>query len=669
MKYSTKDFSLTEKLKGITGGTNWSTYDFGGKVKPLNLFDGPNGLRKIEIHSVQTEKDGVITSKETRPATAMPSLSVIANGWDTNLSYLSGNTIADECIEYDVDILLAPGINIKRDVLNGRNFEYFSEDPYLTGKLARAYIEGVQNKGVGTSLKHYCANNFETGRTLVSSEIDERTLREIYLSAFEESLKAKPWTVMTGYNLVNGVHMDEHEKLVKGVLREEFGFDGVVVSDWNAITYQPNAVKATVDLRMPWNRVAYTQLQDGLDKGIITEKDIDERLEKVFELVSKSENQKKKSPELTKEKRHENAVNIAKECFILLKNQENILPLNKSDSVAVLGAFDDKPVYCGGGSASVKTTFETRGLSTILSQDYGIQTTSSPVINGDALDGTINERKAYEYAYNADKTIICVGEHPSFIREAFDRTSIKLTRAQEELILKTAEYTENLIVLVYASGVIDMSAWIDKVKGVIFVGFAGEGVQEAIASVLTGETVPSGKTTETFPLRLEDSVTKGKINDGYCEWYNEGIFVGYRHYDRKKLQVLFPFGFGLSYARFEYSNLLVEKMGDTEYRVSYDITNLSNIDAKEVSQVYVKDVFSSVVRPEKELKGFSKDLIKAGQTKRVEVNLDFRSFAFYSTSYNKWIVEKGAFEIMVGASSRDIKLVEKIELNDINCEW
>ena len=264
--------------------------------------------------------------------------------------------------------------------------------------------------------------------------------------------------------------------------------------------------------------------------------------------------------------------------------------------------------------------------------------------------------------YELDFILWCVGENSSFVKETVDRTSIKLTAQQEKLILRTAEHNKNVIVLVYGSGVIDMSAWIDKVKGVIFVGFAGEGVQEALASILVGQTVPSGKLTETFPLRIEDTVTQGKGNDGYCEWYKEGVFVGYRHYDREKLNVLFPFGYGLSYAQFEYSNLHIEKKGETDYVVSYDITNLSSVDAKEVSQVYVKDVFSTVVRPEKELRGFSKDLIKAGETKRVNIELDYRSFAFYSTAKNKWVVENGTFEILVGTSSRDIKLKEKIEV-------
>lgn len=665
MKYNVKDFTLEEKLKLLNGKSPWMAEDLNGKLSPTFMCDGPNGLRKIEVREVETQDQGVYVSKETLPATVMPALSVVANSWNTETAYLDGQTIADECIEYNVDLLLAPGINVKRNVLNGRNFEYLAEDPYLIGKMARAFVEGVQDKGVGTSVKHYLANSMEYDRTKTSSEIDERTLREIYLPAFEECVKAKPWTVMTGYNCINGVHADEHVKLVKGVLRGEFGFDGVVVSDWNAITYHPNSIKATVDLRMPYNRLSYVQLVEGLEKGEITEQDIDERAQKVLDLIEKKENAVKNPPEFTKEKRHQNAVDIAKDGIVLLKNEDSALPLKNNEKICVLGVFDEKPVYCGGGSASVKTLFETKSLSALLKESQK-EVKSLAVTKENGANGVLNLQQGCEYAYCADKVILCVGETANQVKEACDRESLKLTPAQEDLIIQTAKYNENVIVLIYAGGVIDMSAWIDKVKAVVFVGFAGEGVQEAVASIVTGQTVPSGKITETFPLKIEDTVTQGKNDNGQAEWYKEGIFVGYRHYDRENLEVLYPFGHGLSYAKFEYSNLTVEKKGETDYTVSYDIKNLSNIDAKEVSQVYIKDVFASVVRPEKELKGFSKDMIKAGETKRVSVELDFRSFAYYSTALDKWTVESGAFEIMVGASSRDIRLTAKINVENNN---
>lgn len=662
MKYSVQDFTLEEKLKLLTGGTNWTTTDLAGKVKALFLCDGPNGLRKIEITSKMTDEGGIITSKQTLSATAMPTLSVVSNTWNLELSYLDGETIADECLEKKVDVLLAPGVNIKRNALNGRNFEYFSEDPYLTGKMARAYIDGVQSKGVGTSLKHYCCNNSEHDRNGASSEVDERTLREIYLPAFEECVKSKPWTVMCSYNPINGVYASAHKKLLKNVLRDEFGFDGLIVSDWGAVHDHSKAIKATLDLRMPYNANAYQELKTAYDNGTLTEEEIDCCVQNVLDLIEKATNSKQEI-KMSKEQRHLNAVEVAKEGIVLLKNEDNILPLKGKTSLAVLGQYNTNPVLGGGGSAGVITEYKQRPLSDLLKEKLSSEVYAGLVDGRDTDMCVTYIKKHLEKVYDAEVAILCVGEQSPIVTEGQDREKMKLTTVQEELILNAAEYNKNLVVLVYGGSAIDMSAWIDKVKAVVFVGFAGEGVNEALCSLLTGETVPSGKLSETFPMCLEDTVTKGKIDNGQSDWYQEGVFVGYRHYDRENLDVLFPFGHGLSYAKFEYSNLNIEQKGKTDFTVSYDITNVSNIDAKEVSQLYVRDVFASVVRPIKELKGFSKDLIKAGETKRISNDLDFRSFAFYSTAFDDWTVEEGAFEIMVGASSRDIKLVGKINID------
>ncbi len=662
MKYSVKDFTLEEKLKLLTGKSDWTTQDLDGKLPSLWLSDGPNGLRKIELNSVSTEDGGIITSKQTLPATAMPTLSVVANTWNKEMAYLDGKSIADECIEYDVDVLLAPGVNIKRNVLNGRNFEYFSEDPFLTGKMARAFVEGVQDKGVGTSVKHYLANNSENDKNSISSEVDERTLREIYLPAFEECVKAKPWTVMAAYNRVNGVYACQNRKMLKKVLRDDLGFDGLIVSDWNAIHNHVKAVKATCDLRMPYREVAYTELLEAFNRGELTEEEIDACAQKVLDLIEKKENAVKNPPEYTKQERHQNAVEIAKEGMILLKNEDNILPIKNPNKLCVLGRFNAAPVFGGGGSSRVVLEGGVKPLSTLLEEKLGVEVYSGRVIRNDVLTATGYFDKHLPHAYDSDVTLICVGEQPPMVSEGFNRESIKLSPAQEDMILKTSKVTDNIVVLVYAGSVIDMSAWIDKVKAVVYVGYAGEGVQEAVCSVITGETVPSGKTNETFPLSIKDTVTKGEFDDGRSDWYKEGIFVGYRHYDREGLDVLYPFGHGLSYANFEYSNLTIEQKGETDFTISYDIKNTSNIDAKEVSEVYVKDMFAIIARPERELKGFSKDLIKAGETKRVSVDLDFRSFAYYSTTYDNWVIDGGTYEIQVGASSRNIKLVGKIKL-------
>ena len=345
-----------------------------------------------------------------------------------------------------------------------------------------------------------------------------------------------------------------------------------------------------------------------------------------------------------------------------MKNEQNVLPIKPCKKISVLGMCDSAPVLGGGGSAAVQTDYNIQPLSTLLKEKLNVEVYANRVIHGADLHGLTYQKRHLENVYESDLAVLCVGEQAPIVGESFDRASMKLSSVQEEMILNVCKYNKNVIVLVYGGSAIDMSAWIDKVKGVVFVGFAGEGVNEALSALLVGEAVPSGKLSETFPLCVEDTVTEGKADNGQVDHYKEGIFVGYRHYDSKGLNVLFPFGHGLSYADFEYSNLKIEKVGETDFTVSYDIKNLSGFDAKEISQVYVKDVFASVVRPERELKGFSKDLIKAGEIKRVSVNLDFRSFAFYSTALDKWTIEPGTFVIEVGASSRDIRLSDQIKL-------
>jgi len=656
MKYDLKDLTIEEKLKLLTGKDEWRINDLNGKLPEVFLSDGPNGLRKC-------------VGGNTVRATAMPNVSVLANSWDKQSAFLDGATIADDCIENDVDVLLAPGVNIKRTPLNGRNFEYFSEDPYLAGTMAASYIEGVQESGVGTSLKHYCANNREYDRRFRTSEIDERALNEIYVKPFEIAVNAKPWSVMCSYNLVNGVLMSEHKKLLKGVLRDKLGYDGLIVSDWGAVRNHVNAVKASLDLRMPYSSNAYEDLKVAYDKGELTEAEIDFCVLNVLRLVEKVEKNKKKTTKYSKIERHENAVNIAKEGIVLLKNEGDILPLDKSRSVTVCGKFATNPPIGGGGSAHALTEFNQTSLAELISEKLNTKVEIGTSMVGcsyssmkSAKDYYVNVKGDYEKIYGSDVAVICVGEEAPSVSEFYDRQSIKLPLEQEEFILSASELNENVIVLVYAGSAIDMSAWIDRVKAVVYVGFAGEGVNQALSSILVGETNPSGKLAETFPNSLEDTFTGSDLGDKNVEWYNDGVFVGYRYYDKASVNVAFPFGHGLSYSKFEYSDICVKKLGKTDYEVSYNVTNVSSVDGKEVSQVYVKEILPLVIRPEKELKAYSKDLIKAGQTKRISVKLDYSSFAYYSTALDKWQIDGGAFEIMVGSSSRDIRLKEKIKI-------
>ena len=636
MKYSVKQFTLEQKLRFLEGMDDWHIYDGDGVLPETFLSDGPHGLRKIE--------DG-----KPLPATAMPNIASLSNTWNPDLAFLDGETIADECVEYNVSVLLAPGVNIKRTPLCGRNFEYVSEDPYLSGVMGKAYIEGVQSKGIGASLKHFCANNREHDRFNQSSEIDERTLREIYMPAFEIALQAKPWTVMCSYNPVNGVWASENKWLLKDVLRDEFGFNGLIVSDWNAVHDAPRCVKATLDLRMP-KRTSFEELKAAYESGELTEAEIDARVEKVLELIEKAETAEKKVT-MTKEQRHENAVTIAKEAIVLLKNEDNVLPLKKG-KILVAGAWAAQPTIGGGGSSQVRTEFKIPDLATLLDE----RIPGSNVSLFKMIPSTMTMNTTYVNAYRSDTVVLCIGNDSRDEGEGHDRTTIRLKPKQEDLIVNLAKANKNLVVVVYAGSAIDMSAWIDKVKCVVLAGFAGEGVNEALADILAGKIAPSGKITETFPRCIEDTPSGTALGNGFYERYEEGLMVGYRWYDFKEKEVVFPFGHGLSYADFEYSDLQIEKNGETDYTVSFNVKNLSNMEAKEVSQLYVHDVFAMVERPVKELKGFTKTTLKAGETKRVSIKLNYRSFAYYNVSLKKWHVENGEFEILIGSSSRDIRL-------------
>lgn len=650
MKYDVKTLTLDEKLKLLTGRNRWQLETANGKLPDVFLSDGPHGLRMYDL-----------AAETTKPATAMPNLCVVASTWNTELAYLDGATIADDCVEKGADVLLAPGVNIKRTPLCGRNFEYFSEDPYLAGVMGKAYIEGVQSKGVGASLKHYCANNREYDRFYQTSEVDERTLREIYLLPFELALTAKPWTVMCAYNPINGVFASENKDLMTDVLRGEFGFDGLLMSDWGAVHNAVRAAKAGVDLEMPYREQAFSELKKAYEEGWLTDEELDERVRNVLALMEKTQNEKRVS--LTQEQRRENAARIAKEGMTLLKNEDAILPLT-GGRILVKGPFVNEPATGGDGSAFVKTEYAPERLENALKARLP---ESAEVKECDGsinltYNGAHNLQAAFKAAYSADACVLCVGTGSQGEGEFRDRTSLRLPSAQEDLILGVAKVNPNVVVVLNTGSAVDVSPWIDKVKAVLWAGFSGEAAQEAIADILTGKVCPSGKLTETYPLDLDDTPTGEARGNGFVERYDEGVFVGYRYYDSYEKAVRFPFGHGLSYAKFEYSDLQVKKESETDYEVSFTIENVSGVDGKEIAQVYVKDVFAMVTRPEKELKGFVKVALKAGESKRVSVKLCARSFAFYSIPLKKWHVENGDFEILIGASSRDIRLNARLTI-------
>ena len=651
MKYDIKNLTLDEKIHLLTGKNFWETNNANGKIPSLWLADGPLGLRMTD-----TEHKGI-----TKPATAMPASVLIANSWDEENARLQGETIADECILEGADVLLAPGVNMKRTPLCGRNFEYYAEDPMLAGYMAKAFIEGVQSKGIGTSVKHFYANNREYDRFVQSSDLDERTAREIYLPAFEIACQAQPWTVMCAYNPINGVWASENKQALTDILRGDFGFTGLVMSDWEAVRSGWRAVKAGLDLRMPHNDDEYYEVNTAVEKGWLTEEEIDICVQRLLDLIEKTENDKK-IVTTTKEQRHENAVKIAADGMVLLKN-DGILPIQQGE-VLVCGPFA-KTTASGGGSARAQSDYVPRHLATELVEISG------GAIKADEKCGYFAFRSptscdfmtdGFERARNKDAVVLCMGTGRPIEGEHGDRTSIRLPELQEDIILGMAKYNKNIVVVLESGSAIDVSPWIDKVQAVLWAGFPGEGGQEAIAKLLTGKVCPSGKTSETFPLCLNDTPTGESRGNGFYERYPEGIFMGYRWYDAMQKEVAFPFGFGLSYAKFEYSDLKIEKVSELDYEVSYTVTNTSAVDGAEVSQVYIRDTYCRVPRPEKELKGWAKTYLKAGESKRVSVKLNERSFAFYSTALKKWHVESGEFVVLVGASSRDIRLSQSIEI-------
>lgn len=639
-----------QKIKLVMGADFWTNYDVDGAIYKFVVSDGPIGLRQ-PLNRMATEQHDCIKS------VAYPSFQVLSQTWDTALAYELGYSLGNDCIEQKVDVLLGPGVNIKRLPTNGRNFEYLSEDPYVAGVFAKEYIKGVQAKHVGTALKHFCCNNSERSRHWASMEVDERTLREIYLRPFEIAVAAKPWTVMSSYNLVNGVRMSEHSKLYK-VLREEFGFDGLIMSDWEAVKNSEASLNAGCNWEMPYNAEHQREMLEKAEK--LDPVKLDESAERVIALAEKCERESKlRKLDMTLEQRRAVALKIEEEGIVLLKN-DGVLPL-KGGKTLVTGAASWH-CYFGGGSSNVFPEREFETLETAL-KNAGVDaayTESVWEVNGHQAN-LGNLKGAVRLAAESDYTVICVGDPSNCEYESSDRQTIKLCKEEVTAIRALADASEKIIAVVYAGSAIDMSDWIDEVDAVVWAGYGGEFVNKAVSEVLTGKVNPSGKLTETFPLALEDVPAENAYYDEAVMLYSEGLNVGYRYFDTFGVPVLFPFGFGLSYSEFNYGNLSVEQK-DGAVKLSFEIENVSDADGKETAQVYVREITREVYRPYKELKAFKKVFVKARQKERVEITLDNSAFAYYSVAKDKWVVNGGVFEILVGTNADEILLTKKIKL-------
>lgn len=653
--------TLEEKAGLCSGKDYWllkSVERFG--VPNIMVADGPHGLRK---QPESAENLGVNVSK---PSTCFPTACATASSWDRNLLHSIGQAIADECLKEKVSVLLGPGANIKRSPLCGRNFEYFSEDPFLSGEISAAFIEGVQSKGVGTSLKHFAANNQEDYRMTINAVIDERALREIYLASFERAVKkAKPWTIMCSYNKINGNLNSENKWLLTDVLRDEWGYEGLVMSDWGAVSERVEGVKAGLDLEMPGG-VAHNdkKIVEAVQNGTLDMKDLDKVVLRVLELIKKASEKVKENYDFDIKKNHELARKAAAQSAVLLKNNDNLLPLNKSSKIAVIGEMAKRPRYQGSGSSLINPSKLDNAYDSMKAQGIEFQYAQGYSYMSDATDEKlINE--ACDIAKDADIVVVFSGLTPLYESEGYDREHARLPENQNVLIDRLLSVNPKLAVVLAGGSPVEMP-WADKVSSILNMYLSGQAGGSAVVDLLFGDVNPSGKLAETYPVKYSDIASSKYFPEGpRTVEYRESIYVGYRYFDTAKKPVLFPFGHGLSYTAFEYSDINVSSENITDkdtLTVSFCVKNTGKTAGAEVAQLYVHDIESTVFKAEKELKGFEKIFLQPGEEQKVELTLDKRSFAYYSVKSKDWCVESGEYEILVGSSSRDIRLTKVINI-------
>lgn len=679
VKKLVNELTLEEKASLCSGADFWHTEAIDRLNIPAAMVsDGPHGIRKQENLA---DHMGVA---ESIKAIGFPTASAMACSFDRDLLHKVGDALGEECVAEDLAVLLGPGINMKRSPICGRNFEYYSEDPVVAGELGAAFVNGVQEHGVGTSLKHFAANNQEWRRMSISAEIDERTLREIYLAAFETVVKkAQPWTIMCSYNRINGVYSCENDWLLNKVLRDEWGFEGLVMTDWGAMDERVPSLKAGLDLEMPDCHGETDKLiVKAVQNGELEESVLDTAVERILTMVDKYLTARKGidpasmvHPLPSSVERgydvaahHALARTTAEQSAVLLKN-EDILPLQKDKKIAFIGEFAKVPRIQGGGSSHINNTWiesalDAAGDSVSYAQGFHI--------DEETTDETLLQ-EAITLAKESDVAVIFAGLPDSFESEGFDRTHLNMPANQNELIARISEVQPNVVVVLHSGSPIAMP-WLDKVAGVLQMYLAGQASGGAAVNLLFGDATPCGKLAETFPLHLEDNPSYLNFpgnREKVC--YQEGVFIGYRYYDKKKMDVLFPFGYGLSYTDFTYSNMKVTVNGKNaadvdviketdEIVVSADITNTGNCDGAEIVQLYIKNPVVYEIRPEKELRDFAKVFLKAGETKTVTFTLNARAFSYYETRIHDWYAESGDYEILLASSSRDIRLQDTVSI-------
>ncbi len=655
--------TLEEKAAVCDGADFWHLKGMEKYGFPsVMVCDGPHGLRKKDY-----SKKGDSLSNSV-PAISYPTAATTAASWDPELLYEMGVALGKKCLKEEVGVLLGPGINMKRSPLCGRNFEYFSEDPILAGELAAGFIEGVQSQGVGTSLKHFCANSQETRRMTCDSVVDERALREIYLTAFEIAVKkAKPWTVMNSYNKINGAHGSENKHTQIEILRDEWGYDGVVVSDWGAVNDRVLGLKNGNDLEMPSSSGSGTQrIIEAVKNGTLDEAVVNERALNVLSLIKKAVDGAKPGYAYNDADDQPFARKVAAQSMVLLKNN-GILPLKKNGKVAVIGELARTPRYQGAGSSHINPTKLDNALEELQKIGYNVEFAQGYELSKrKAKKNAALAAEAAQVAARNEAVLLFIGLTDEYEAEGFDRTHMNLPEAHDNLVREILKVNKNVIVVLAGGSPVEMP-WNDGVAAILNSYLGGQAGAGAVADIISGTVNPCGKLPETYPMTYYDTPAVNNFpgNPASVE-YRESVYIGYRYYEKAKKAVRYPFGYGLSYTTFEYSDIQLDKTSMNEndtLTVSFKLKNTGDVSGYEIAQLYVADKESTVYRPEKELKAFKKVWLNPGEIKEVKLILNKRAFAFYNVNINDWCVESGEFDLLVGASSADIRLSATVNVS------
>ena len=650
-----KKLTLEEKCALLSGAETFKTRGMPEHGIPqIWLSDGPHGLRK------QAGESDHLGLNPSVPATCFPTASAVANSWDAALGEEIGAALGEEAAAQEVSVLLGPGLNMKRNPLCGRSFEYFSEDPYLAGKLAAGYIRGIQSKGVAACPKHFAVNSQETRRMASDSIVDERTLREIYLTGFEIAVKeGHPRSIMSSYNLVNGTYANENKHLLMEILRGEWGFDGAVITDWGGSNDHALGVKNGSTLEMPApGGDSVRELLTAVESGEISESDIDARLSELLPLVFDTKAALDAAPrEFDAAAHHALARRAAEESLVLLKNEGSLLPLAAGSKVAVIGDFAKNPRYQGAGSSMVNSTQVDVLLDKLIDSELNVIGYQQGFDRHGKPDAAL-QKSACELATQADTVILCMGLDEIAESEGLDRSNLRLAQNQVDLLQAVAAVNPKIVVVLYSGSVVE-TPWLDNCQALLYAALGGQAGAGAVADALTGKVNPCGKLAETWPLAYADVpsaadfATRRKTVE-----YREGLYIGYRYFTTAEKAVRFPFGYGMSYTTFAYSDMAADEQG-----VSLTVTNTGSVAGTEIVQLYVAKKNSELFRPARELKGFARVTLAPGEKQRITIMLDDKAFRFWNVKANRWEIEGGEYELLVGASVEDIRLCEKISVH------